>query len=288
MTTPRFIPFGLEEDDVEEFFALTEELSEATLTLVRDWIIEHHRGHYRTHIESSLLVKYASVARKKIPIATGEMVGTTDLRKFFPGTENHLGFVQFLLYSVVSGTAAKELDHILLSGHAAWTISEPEGGRRRIVRRLPEGVAESVRDVASKSDLAGRHLTKAWNNAYGLEADPSVAYSSAIKAVETLACPMILPASPTATLGTAIRTLDDQHNTSTKSTWTFTIENPKDAAESVNSVISMMKLLWHGQVDRHGSDASVFKDATIDQARAAVLLAATLVGWLNDGYLVKS
>lgn len=288
MTTPRFIPFGLEDDDVEEFFALTENLSEATMQLLRDWIIEHYRGHHGWSIDSRWLVDYASEARKDIQISTGGLVTARDLKYYFPWTTDLLGFVHFLLHSGTSGTAAMTLDGILLRGHAAWTVSEPEGGRRRIVRRLPEGVAEAVHDVVSRSDLAGVHLKKAWNNAYSNDEDASVAYSSAIKSVETLACPLIEPKNAKATLGTVIKALDDQHNKSSKSTWEFAIENPADATESVNAVISMMKLLWHGQVDRHGSDPATFKDATIDQARAAVLIAATLVGWLNDDYLVKT
>lgn len=286
MTTSPFIPFGLEDDDVEEFFALTEELSEATMQLLRDWVAGNFG--YRGELGGARLVAYASEARLHLDVETRYGYSPDELHDYFPRSKDLLGLVQYLLYAARDDAGVNDLETLLWRGHSIWTVSKAAPTEPyRIVRRLPNGVAEAVREVASKSDLAGQHLTKAWNNAYGLDNDASVAYSSAIKAVETLACPLIEPKSARSTLGTALAALKSQHD-SPKSTWEFTIENPQKADESVNTVVSMMKLLWHGQVDRHGSGPAVFQDATIEQARAAVLLAATLVGWLSAEYLVRT
>lgn len=282
MTTPRFIPFDLGDDDVEEFFALTEELSEATMQLLRDWIITSYGRH--GYLDSYFLVDYASRAKISLNIQTGQGLRADGIRYHFPYPKKLLGFIHYLLFLESRGDSVDEVNMILLNGHAAWTVSEEDfPNPRKIVRRLPKGVAEAVREVASKSQLAGRQLTKAWNNAFSLDQDPSVAYSSAIKAVETLACPMI---DPGATLGRAIGKLYKEAND-----WSFVLTEPKPhdrhPVVPVDVVASNMKMLWRGQVDRHGDDEPKSRDLTIEEARAAVLLAATLVGWLNDGYLAK-
>ncbi|MDN5687692.1 MAG: hypothetical protein L0G94_13620 [Brachybacterium sp.] len=285
MTTTRFIPFGLEDDNVEDFFALTENLSEATTKLLCDWIGDAYgdRGHFAT----TIIVEYSSEARLTTPLETNNIVYAHELSFYYPTTKQLLGLVQYLLFKYGTNDHAREIDALLRRGHAAWTVSEPDfPNPRRIIRRLPEGVAETVHDVVSRSEQAGGHLTKAWNCAYGLDEDASVAYSSAIKAVETLACPMIEETRAKPTLGTTYRALRDQ-NKGSKTNWTFKIDNPDDAEKSVFTIVSMMETLWHGQMDRHGGDPAKTRSVTIEEARAAVLLAATLVGWLNDDYLVK-
>lgn len=205
-------------------------------------------------------------------------------------TEALLDFFDYALGEIRVDTPLKssviDIDRKLLNAHSIYGVGEIDDCYR-LIERVDPAVQAAVKEVVETSGTAGQLLGRAWGKVYGRHKDAPGAYSNAIKAVETLACPFILPTNPKATLGTAIKALDDQHNKSTKSTWEFAIENPSDATESVNAVISMMKLLWHGQTDRHGSAPAVFQDATIDQARAAVLLAATLVGWLNDGYLEK-
>lgn len=282
MTTPRFIPFGLEDDDVEEFFALTEELSEATMQLLRDWVVAYFG--YRRELGGARLVAYASEARLHLDVETRFGYNPDELQSFFPGSKALLGLIQYLLFSARDDAGVNDLQTLLLRGHSIWTASKSSPAEPyRIVRRLPEGVAEAVRDVASKSDLAGQKLTKAWNYAYGLTPDAPVAYSYAIKAVEILACPKVAPGD---TLGGVIRTLWQE-----STDWSFIITEPnpgdKRAVVPVEVVASNMKMLWRGQVDRHGSDPKDFRDVTGEEARAAVLLAATLVGWLNDGYLAK-
>lgn len=283
MTTPRFIPFGLEDDDVEEFFALTEELSSATMELLRDWIIEQYGNH--GFLPGKALVAYASQAKKSLDVSIGQSVQARHLSRLFPRTKELLGFIHFLLHVASNEVAVRELRSILLRGHSIYTAAyETEDAPARVERRLPEKVADAVRHVASKSDTAGQKLTKAWNYAYGFEPDASVAYSYAIKAVEILACPKVAPGD---TLGGVIRTLWQESKD-----WSFVLTEPnpsdKRAVVPVEVVASNMKMLWRGQVDRHGSDPKEFRDVTDDEAQAAVLLAATLVGWLNDGYLVKS
>lgn len=286
MTTTRFIPLGLKDDDVEEFFALADELSPATLQLLRDRVVHHYSEN--GYISGEVLARYASEARVNIEVTTRYGYAADDLAVLFPTTAELLGIIHFLLFAASDWKVVEDLESTLSRGHSVYTaVKSGNGNTARLERRLPEGVAEAVREVVTQSGLAGTHLIKAWNNAYGYDGDASVAYSSAIKAVETLACPLIEPKNRMSTLGTALKALSDQHK-SPKSTWDFTNENPKDADESVNTVVSMMKLLWHGQTGRHGSDPSVFTDATVEQAQAAVLLAATLVGWLNNDYLEKT
>ncbi|MDN5655086.1 MAG: hypothetical protein L0G46_08385 [Kocuria sp.] len=277
-----------------EFLEFVPGLEGRRKDIVVDWLLK--RG--RVNVEARYVQPY-TLAIRFMDAYNPHWEGTGDM-EMLPDSwrsqimefdeESLVDFLDYALHDIRVDTTdrniAANLDRALLNAHSIITVGEYEG-RCCVEERIDPTVQTAVKETVEASGTGGQLLNRAWAKAYGRQEDAPGAYSNAIKAVETLSCPLILPANRKATLGTAIKTLDDQHNKSTKSTWEFAIENPSDAAESVNAVISMMKLLWHGQADRHGSEASDFRDATIKEARAAVLLAATLVGWLNDGYLVK-
>lgn len=279
-----------------EFLEFVPELEGRQRHLVIDWLM--HRGNIN---ENAYFDQTCDLYMRFMDAYEPRWAGSHALemppgawRRVFTAMEEEelLEFLDYALHDIHSGgtggsSTAANIDEKLLNAHSIYGVGEYEG-RYCVIERVDPSVQTAVKGTVEASGTAGQLLNRAWAKAYGRQEDAPGAYSNAIKAVETIACPLILPANPKATLGTAIKALDDQHNKSAKSTWEFAIENPSHAAESVNAIISMMKLLWHGQVDRHGSEASDFRDATIDEARAAVLLAATLVGWLNDRYLEKT
>lgn len=296
MTTTQWIPRSKRGDAVAtaEFLEFVPGLAGRRKDIVVDWLLK--RGRVNLDLR---FVQPCNLAIRFLDAYSPHWEGNGDMemlpdswrRQFMEfDEETLLDFLDYALHDIRVRTTdqnvAANLDRALSNAHSIYTVGEYEG-RCCVEERIDPTVQAAVKETVEQSGTAGQLLNRAWAKAYGRQEDAPGAYSNAIKAVETLACPLILPANPKATLGTAIKALDDQHNKSTKSTWEFAIENPSDAAESVNAVISMMKLLWHGQVDRHGSEASDFRDATIEEARAAVLLAATLVGWLNDGCLEK-
>lgn len=134
--------------------------------------------------------------------------------------------------------------------------------------------------MISGGPTAGNLLEQAWNLTYGLHPDPTTAYSRAVKAVEEVACPLVLPNNPKPTLGTVIANL---RQTSAK--WRFVLVD-KDGHDAVEPLIDMVGRLWTGQVSRHGGGNNS-RESTQAEAEAAVHLAFYLLHLLSTGALTR-
>ncbi|GAA1825406.1 hypothetical protein GCM10009835_52690 [Planosporangium flavigriseum] len=127
-------------------------------------------------------------------------------------------------------------------------------------------------------------MKQAWLAAYGIDPDPDQAYDEAVRAVETVACPLICPnADGKRTLGTAIAVLRNDLVAKTPR-WSLALPDASGRPASVDELIAMLTLLWEGQVSRHaGSTKS--RRQTAAEAEAAVQIAVTLTQWLSSGVL---
>lgn len=70
------------------------------------------------------------------------------------------------------------------------------------------------------------------------------------------------------------------------STRSCDVQLDKDGDGSVEPLVAMLDRLWAGQVSRH-CGGSRSRDQTLDEARTAVHLAATLVQLLSAGALTR-
>jgi hypothetical protein len=123
---------------------------------------------------------------------------------------------------------------------------------------------------------AGQHLTLAWVAVYGRSPDPGKAYSEAVKAVEVAAQPVITPADTSATLGKMIAVFRDGPGK-----WEFALK--PSSTDPHEAVLQMMRLVWTGQTDRHGTaDPEKPLHVSPEEAEAAVHLAVTLVQWFTS------
>lgn len=165
------------------------------------------------------------------------------------------------------------LQSLLDAANSVYTLREDNGG---LEFRVAPGVREEVEAVvASAVGSAGDHLTQAWNECYGRTPDPVKSYGESIRAVECALAPIVSPQNTKQTLGTMIRDIDQK-----PSKWGFVI--PDGNVTGVGTVLSMMRLLWDGQSSRHGS-VKPTRSETIEEARAAVHLAASLVQYGASG-----
>lgn len=84
---------------------------------------------------------------------------------------------------------------------SAYTVAD---NNRGLVERVDRTVV-AAQEATSADPEAGELLADAWNHAYGLRPDPDAAYDDAIRAVEQIACPDVLPKEPgSATFGKVI------------------------------------------------------------------------------------
>ena len=170
-------------------------------------------------------------------------------------------------------SAASDLESLLVSGGSAWRVAE-RSGHYSLERRVDEAVVGAA-DEAMSSPRAGALLAAAWSSAYGRNPNPSDAYRNAIRAVETAAQPVITPKDRLATLGKMIAAMRAAPHK-----WSLVFSSHRD----VDTVLKMFETLWKGQFDRHGTaDTTIPVNVSLEEAQAAVHLAATLVQWFRSG-----
>jgi len=169
-----------------------------------------------------------------------------------------------------------QLDTILEHGNSTYQVSwGPPSG---LVHRVdPTAQAALDQAIATTDETASDLLSRAWTKARSHDPDPDGAYHDAVRAVEVLACPLVLPTSPRATLSTVTKHLRDVPHK-----WELTL--PKLSEGSVEPLVAMFDRLWHGNLEsRHGS--LDYREVTPEEARAGVQLAILCVQWLSDGVL---
>ena len=112
---------------------------------------------------------------------------------------------------------------------------------QRVHRAQPNRVIRrAVRVVRARWNPPQRRVARSDEQ----RAEPRVAYSQAIKAIEVVARPIPSPSDASATLGKMIAAMRAKPDK-----WRVVLERstPEDVA-------TMMEMVWKGQEDRHGTD----------------------------------
>jgi hypothetical protein len=190
---------------------------------------------------------------------------------------NVLDAALFLLHGSDPMSVA-DLESALEAGGSAWRVAS-DG--RSLERRVDETVRMAAKTAAAPGTSAATHLAAAWQAIYGRSPNPSRAFSESIKAVEAAAIPVVSPANAKATLGTVIRDLENQ-----QARWRLAVAAPS-GTDPIAPLLGMLRLLWQGQTDRHGSGGPTVAPSA-EAAAAAVHLAATLVQWFRAGVVSRS
>src|SRR5690606_36207805 len=177
----------------------------------------------------------------------------------------------------VTGTSGprQSLDAALRAARSKFCVREGPT-RWGIGYRVPEGVQDVAETLTSDDTTAGRLMARAWSAAYDLEPNDSLAYANAVKAVETAALRVVGVTKADATVGDVIRAIERKD-----STWRLPLKREHTEYPTKTVLLGMLKSLYKGQHDRHGSEA--YSDVTHDEALTAVLLATSLVGLFAGG-----
>lgn len=163
---------------------------------------------------------------------------------------------------------------VLELGGSAYTVTD-EG-------LIEDAVAPEIAQVRDKalsvSDVASQELVSAWNHAYGRTPDASDAWDHAIKAVESILVPEVSPNDVKATLGKIIGELN-----APVQSFEFFLPG-SDGSHSTEPLLGVLRCLW-ANPDRHGP---VQREPSLEEARAVVTLAATVLNWhRTNGWLVR-
>lgn len=214
------------------------------------------------------------------PKTANTAAGVKAIDAAIQGLVAHRNPLQIADYLLANGGHARpeDLEAVLKNSKSAWTVGV-RAGRSGLLRRVPLGVQRAADAVMAGAGNAGIRLAKAWEALYGLDPDPSQAYRLAIQAVEDASIPVVSPRNDRATLGTVLRDIAQQGD------WKLPMIREHTDAPSGDVLIGMMRMLWHGQHDRHGGDPSAPGNVSSEEATVAVGLAVTLVQWFDAGLL---
>jgi len=171
------------------------------------------------------------------------------------------------------------LDKAFEQAGSAWTVHLPRAGddasAPSLVRRVSPAGKAAYTAAVSHGRRSADHLSEAWTAAYGRTPNPSHAYREAVRAIEAAAKPIVTPKDSAATLGKMIAAFDDGASN-------FAVIFGDSGGHA--AVLAMMRALWKGQHDRHGTD-ELDAPLSVDQleAEAAVQIAVMLTQLFESG-----
>ena len=289
-------PLGVDEDDqIATYDALHDGIPvwmhAAFWAWIRDAITEHRRfsdGSGRVpHLretdteqmcqELRIALPYLRVARTDSAKGRGQIAGAfTVLAKH----SNPFQIADYILAHFQS-VDSDSLDVLLERSKSAWRVGT-RAGKPGLVRRVPLGVQTGADSVMARSAKAGVRLASAWETLYSPIPNASQAYRLAILAVEDASIPVVSPKNTSATLGTVLKQMEDQGD------WTLPMTREHPKAPPRELIIGAMRMLWHGQHDRHGGQPSAPGNVSENEAKVAVGLATTLVDWFSAGLVSRA
>lgn len=167
----------------------------------------------------------------------------------------------------------QNLDTILEESGSKWRVGE-RNSICGLEERVDPAMQQMVDNAMDSSSGYGQQLSEAWHYMFGREPNYSVAYAAAIKAVESIALPMVEPNNKDSTLSKASRVMRDQH-------WEFQIEAREENNVPGGVIQLLMSGLMNSQPDRHGGpDSGVVSK---EKAQAAVYSAVFLIQCFKAG-----
>lgn len=288
VTTDLWRPLGLEPSDSPDYDALHDGvpvwMEESFWTWMKNRFTLSRVATYGQTLRAFDIALLRQVERKcRIRIAykgTGLNDAMSFIRARTEETKTQLIVADYLLSFHSSPEAQVLLETIFHESGSMWTVGQ-RANRPGLVRRVPEGVQASVDFTIRNSGHAGVRLAEAWEAVFGLEPDPSRAYALAVKALEDAAIPVISPNDTAATLGKLNAQIRNAGN------WGLPLPREDEYATTSATLLSMMKMLWAGQADRHGGNHDPDLAITQEAAEVAVMTAATLVQWFTSGAVTR-
>jgi len=247
-----------------------------------DLRLEGQIGVSSGYAESTIFVEFQSAARTDLGFRADTLLNWgTQILPHLRGVpdDEFTNLIDYLASRAYFQEGTRHpLERLLSEGGSAWTVSRWNGRYARLTKRVPDGVRDAVSHALNSTDVASAKLREAWLDAYGTNPRASVAYSHAVVAVETAALSLMPTGKDEPTLASVFSLLEGD-----KPKWTLIFRDSSKAPNS-KTLAMMLRTLWRGHESRHGRPE--YTDATLEEARGAVILAATLVQWLTSGVVV--
>src|SRR5450759_2847647 len=279
-----WVPFGLDAEAEAQYRVLVPGVPAWLREPLLEWLSSRWAtgNGNRDYLNAGPMLTFQNALRVDLgvrsgsPIVSGEAIRQTlrglldiDLRRMVDD-------VLATSFSRVTGATAV-LEIVLAQAQSAYAVGD-RMGKIGLVDRVPEGVRTTIEGVFQVGGSAGPLLARAWAHVHGLEKNDTAGYADAVRAVEAAAIPVVQPQNREATLGTVIKQMHDQGD------WRLPLREHNHAPSS-EMIVQMLRTLFRGHRDRHGN--LDYSDVTHEEARAAVVLAATLVDWFTSGAIAR-
>ena len=167
---------------------------------------------------------------------------------------------------------ASVLESYLAEARSAYCVGTDGDGNFELQSRQSEELIKLMEAEGSLPGHAATLLRNAWSRCFVLTSDPKGACREAVEAVEVAAKPVITPTDSKPSLGKMCGALRDKPEK-----W----ETDSEFDRSLESVLSMMELVWNDGRHRHG-DANAPLEVSQESAEMTVHTAVLLVNWFRS------
>lgn len=266
-------PFSVRQDSEqrEAFFALQTGIGDGLRPLLRTWAINMYRESERNEIDYTKLTnlelsidQQVTPDSRRVDASQFSIALTSDPRLLLDAVDVSLGWAE--------DDDARLLEHFLKMARSEYCVGRDENGDYELQFRQTREMTELIESEANQPGRAAEHLRSAWSRCFGRDPDPNDAYSEAVKAIEVAAKPVVTPDDPLATLGKMIGAVRDKPEK-----W----ETDSGLDGSVQTILSMMDMVWKGQL-RHGDEDAAL-EVSQEAAEMTVQTAVLLVSWFRSG-----
>lgn len=255
---------------------LLEGIPEHLLYPVKQWLKVEFGWHDTTGMRDGIMSGLVGALR--IPVYESYETGGISDQIFsaIEGDEDlYLDALDYILH-LTSGRRAGTLKEILESGGSAWTVNSQGMG---LEKRVSVAAKSAMESATASSDTFSKEIQEAWDQAFGRTPDPSDAWDHAIKAVEEVLIPIVLPKIPKPNLGGVAGELEAS---STKWRLELTSSGKNNAVDTLSN---MLRLIWPNP-DRHGG-GQARRTPSQREAESAVHLAISIIEMCRNGRLSK-
>lgn len=160
-------------------------------------------------------------------------------------------------------------------GHSVWQVMTPRWSPWYLERRVSDEALNSYKNALGLGDGAAQHLSDAWQAVFSRQSNPSIAWSSATKALEAALAPIVIPKNERPQYGPIVKALKDK-----PSKWDADLSGGTPE-ERVQEFVRLLELVPYAP-DRHGKRD--FTDIDPGAARSLVLITTAILEIIrNDG-----
>lgn len=266
----------------EQYDTLQEGIPDFLFPSLLDWTIEHYSRYSPGKPDRQMILRLEVKVRRALPPKA-----RTDLRElaraFHSDDALFLSAIDFALrrleYYTFEDRTPEELEVILKDAGSAYCVGTDEDDNFELQFRQSKEMTELFQTEAEQPERAADHLRRAWTKCFRVdpEPDPNAACSEAVGAVEAAAKPVISPNNDKTTLGTILRDMNPDPTKEPGYKW----ETDSEFDSSMETVFSMMQLVWNNGDYRHGDDSRPL-EVTQESAEMTVHTAVLLVNWFRS------